>query len=142
MSAPTKCEQCGTKGTYAIQVPCVMGCGGLMYYDKPAVSPSPPPGLREALETIARKCNVGPAAPLNRNDPAGNARAIWYNVLCEVGAIAKRALAASPVAEEEKLCYPHDWVTVAARHIKCRKCGTEIQAFGGASSKGVEESHE
>ena len=38
MSAPTKCEKCGATATYAIQVPCVMQCGGLMYYDHSAAA--------------------------------------------------------------------------------------------------------
>lgn len=49
MSAPIKCEKCGAKGFHAIQTPCTMGCGGLMYYDKPA----PAPVRDEALEEAA-----------------------------------------------------------------------------------------
>lgn len=53
MSVPTKCDQCGAKGTFAIQTPCVLGCGGLMYYDH---APSPAPaGLREAVQKIAAR---------------------------------------------------------------------------------------
>lgn len=54
MSAPTKCEKCGAKGTYAIRMPCVMGCGGEMFYDHDAAntraSVVPPAGERRALD--------------------------------------------------------------------------------------------
>lgn len=41
MSAPTKCDKCGTTGTFAISVPCAMGCGGTMHYAVRGAAPAP-----------------------------------------------------------------------------------------------------
>jgi hypothetical protein len=58
MSAPTKCDRCGTAGTFAIAVPCAVGCGGTMHYAAPvgpgAALPAPSEaaiaeGVRAAL---------------------------------------------------------------------------------------------
>lgn len=51
MSAPTKCDKCGTTGTFAISVPCAMQCGGTMHFDAVALS-GVAPEPSEALTVV------------------------------------------------------------------------------------------
>ncbi len=62
MSAPIKCDQCGVVSTFAIQTPCVLKCGGTMYYDhslkdEVAALTEERDRLREALLEIVRRAD-------------------------------------------------------------------------------------
>src|SRR5262245_7395293 len=94
MSAPTKCDRCGVTGTFAIAVPCAMGCGGTMHYDRGAAPRAEPSdaAIQAAKESLQADWRAG----LFRNPSPANWDAIARTALGMARA-AERGAEAPPV---------------------------------------------